>query len=75
MKLYVCMQGVHLIVSATEGSVLDQAVMKQQPLVVQLSRLRLRERAELVRQGLARYHKTLDESSFNNQVSCIFFIP
>uniref|UniRef100_A0A8C4RB35 NACHT domain-containing protein n=1 Tax=Eptatretus burgeri TaxID=7764 RepID=A0A8C4RB35_EPTBU len=63
--------GVHLIVSATEGSVLDQAVMKQQPLVVQLSRLRLRERAELVRQGLARYHKTLDESSFNNQMQLV----
>ena len=57
-----------LVLSATEGTTVHQALTRRKPEVLAVGPLELLEKADVVRHTLSLHSKTLDESAFNNQV-------
>ncbi|XP_071492969.1 telomerase protein component 1-like [Diadema antillarum] len=64
-------QNVVFVLSAVSGTPAHAAAVRRQATVVELGPLDLMDKAEVVRRTLASYHKTLDESPFNNQMKLL----
>eukprot|EP00041_Stephanoeca_diplocostata_P033397 m.1103009 g.1103009 ORF g.1103009 m.1103009 type:complete len:2589 (+) comp24329_c0_seq1:101-7867(+) len=68
-------QGVVFVVSATDLKTIRMLKTRKDVTDIKLPSLKVRDGAQLVRQTLSVYRKTLDESAFNNQLQLLLSKP